>query len=72
MQDDETIQVTFLSYEIEAKDTTQSADIAITLAISCEEMLIDVVHEYLQQISEQQNLAKYSRVVDNVWYDLEL
>ena len=59
MQDDETTQATFLSYEIEAEDedTTQSADIAITLASSREEILIDLVHEYRQQIPEQQNLA---------------
>ena len=37
-----------------------------------EDRCIDLVHEYLQQIPEQQNLAKYSRVVDNMWYDLAL
>ena len=47
MQDNETMQVTFLSYEVKAKDTTESSDIAVILATSCEEILIDLVHEYL-------------------------
>ena len=46
------------SFEVKAKDTTRSADIDITLAISHEEMLIGLIHEYLQQLPEQQNLAE--------------
>ena len=53
----------FLSYEVKAKDTTQLADIAITLATSREERLIDIVHEYLQQLWEQHNRANCRRLV---------
>jgi hypothetical protein len=44
-QDDETMRVTLSSYELEAKNTTQSADIAITLTTSCDAMLIDLVNK---------------------------
>ena len=47
MHDDKTMQVTFLSYEVAATDTTQLADTAITLLTSHEEMLTDLVHKYL-------------------------
>ena len=50
MQDDEIIQVTFLSYEVKAKYTTQLAHISNTLTIFCEERLSDLVHEYLHPL----------------------
>ena len=56
MQDDKTMQVTFLFYEVQDEDTTRLADIAVTLATSRKERLIDLVHEYLQQLPKQHTL----------------
>ena len=60
------------SNEVKAKHTTWLADISITLGTSWEEMLTDLVHEYLRHLPEQNNNATYRRLVGNLWCDLEL
>ena len=72
MQDANILQVTCLPCDVKTKHTAQLAGIPITLAISQEERLTNLVDEYLQHLPEQYNGATYHRTVGNMWYNLEL